>query len=331
MNKFLNTDKSEKLKEVLLSISKSQIYFEPQGMLSKTFVTLEDIYWMGKDCPQYRHMYSELFVIITQIDKSTEWDNEILSQNLMIVCKNYKAKNKDKNGDIIDISKSLLKLYDHVNLDIARLNYSKASNFKQHEEVANVASKLKETEISIHSKLGESITSVQKGYMNQIENTKKQFKNTISAEIKRVSEESNKMRAEYISILGIFASIVLAFTGAITFTTSVLSNIHKASIYRTVIITALIGMVVIFVLWLLMDFIKSIHGQTSRKYLYIIVPEVVLLIIILGTVGLFRLDYFREEKETSLFEANIEQNSEIEETDAVLEENEEIDAAPETE
>mgnify|MGYP003294387677 CR=1 FL=1 len=188
-------------------------------------------------------------------------------------------------------------------------------------KVANVASKLKETEISIHSKLGESITSVQKGYMNQIENTKKQFKNTISAEIKRVSEESNKMRAEYISILGIFASIVLAFTGAITFTTSVLSNIHKASIYRTVIITALIGMVVIFVLWLLMDFIKSIHGQTSRKYLYIIVPEVVLLIIILGTVGLFRLDYFREEKETSLFEANIEQNSEIEETDAVLEEN----------
>ena len=91
-----------------------------------------------------------------------------------------------------------------------------------------------------------------------------------------------------------------------------LSNIHKASIYRTVIITALIGGVLIFVLWLLMDFIKSVHGQTKRKYSFIIVPEVVLIIIIILTIVLFRYDYFNQEKINSIYEDCIEFNTEIE-------------------
>ena len=51
------------------------------------------------------------------------------------------------------------------------------------------------------------------------------------------------MEKEYISILGIFASIVLAFVGGLTFSTSVLANIDKASIYRLVIIACIIGIV----------------------------------------------------------------------------------------
>ena len=42
---------------------------------------------------------------------------------------------------------------------------------------------------------------------------------------------------EYIAILGIFAAVVLAFTGGIAFSTSVLNNVAKASIYRTVTVS----------------------------------------------------------------------------------------------
>ena len=41
-----------------------------------------------------------------------------------------------------------------------------------------------------------------------------------------------KQQREYISILGIFAAVVLAFTGGIAFSTSVLKNINTVSVYR---------------------------------------------------------------------------------------------------
>lgn len=305
MKDFLNTEKSERLKEVLLSISSSETYFEKQGALAETFKLLEDIYWQGKDSNQYRHLYSDLFVIITQIDRSAQYDNEILSQNLRIVCKNYRIKNKDQLGDTIDISRSLFKLYDHVNLDIARLNYSKASNFKQHEEIIEVADRLRDTEGNIHDQIGREIENIKDEYQQEVKKATQKINKDINEQLEHVADESSKMRAEYISILGIFASIVLAFVGGLTYSTSVLSNIHKASVYRTVIVTAIIGMVLIFTLWLLMDFIKSIHGQNKRKYAYILTPEIVLLLILLGTVFLYRWDYFQNEKKQSIYEKTI--------------------------
>ena len=55
--------------------------------------------------------------------------------------------------------------------------------------------------------------------------------NTIRIEAAQSQQESKnnqaKMQSEYITILGIFASIVLAFTGGMTFSTSVLENISS--------------------------------------------------------------------------------------------------------
>ncbi len=48
----------------------------------------------------------------------------------------------------------------------------------------------------------------------------------------KVQERQEDMQKEYITILGIFAAIVLAFTGGIVFSSSVLENIDKPSIYR---------------------------------------------------------------------------------------------------
>lgn len=37
----------------------------------------------------------------------------------------YTIENVDNNGNKIDIRKEIIKLYDHTNLDIARINYTK--------------------------------------------------------------------------------------------------------------------------------------------------------------------------------------------------------------
>lgn len=158
------------------------------------------------------------------------------------------------------------KLYDHINLEIVRLN-----NYDQ--EIKKAISQIQLSSAETQKQVEQFNTKIQESW----DVTKK---------------ESEKLKSEYISILGIFASIVLSFTAGMAYSTSVLSNIHKASIYRTIIITALLGMIIIAIIWLLMDFIKSIHGGIKRNYWYIAIPELFLILVIIATCLGHKYDWF---------------------------------------
>ncbi len=69
------------------------------------------------------------------------------------------------------------------------------------------------------------------------------------------------MQKEYITILGIFAAIVLEFTGGMAFSSSVLENIDKSLIYRIILVVCVIGLILFNVMWLLIDFIRDINGK----------------------------------------------------------------------
>ncbi len=69
---------------------------------------------------------------------------------------------------------------------------------------------------------------------------------------------------EYVTILGIFASIVLAFVGGITFTTSVLQNIDKVSVFRLILTVDVIGAVLVNVIYLLISFILKINDKDKE-------------------------------------------------------------------
>lgn len=274
MEDYFNVDKNTKLKNVLTKLSNTNFHLFPQ--ISAICSELEDIYWQGAKNNLYRHMYSEIFTVLTEIDKNTKCDINILSQNLRYVCERYKPKNKDINGNSIDISSSLMKLYDHVNLDAARLNYTKGINYENQGEIAKVTSNIRNIEHRLNIALEQSIY--------EMEQKQKEFSKQVNDTVDKTKETSNKLRSEYITILGIFASIVLAFTAGMAYSTSVFSNIHKASIYRVVLITLLVGLILIFVLWMLMDFIKSIHDPSSKRRWYMLaVPIAVVVIGILIT------------------------------------------------
>lgn len=85
---------------------------------------------------------------------------------------------------------------------------------------------------------------------------------------KELSENLNKQQAQYITILGIFASIVLTFVSGLVFSNSILSNIDKASIYRLVFVMAFIALFVGNILYFLFAFLikisLNIHFQTNR-------------------------------------------------------------------
>ncbi|MFR0885558.1 MAG: hypothetical protein ACLSGJ_10390 [Lachnospira eligens] len=125
---------------------------------------------------------------------------------------------------------------------------------------------------------------------NTQESLNEQFKSYMEPYINDFKQSEKEMQTQYISILGIFAAIVLAFTGGMTLSASVLNNIHHASVYKLIIIACIVGLIFMFMMWLLMDFIRSIHGQLDRKYWVIIAFSITLIIIALAAFYCYNKD-----------------------------------------
>ena len=260
------TECRENFKRILFDLSKSQEVLQSPSERANIYLRLEKLYHDS----DFRHYYSDIFSVLTSVQQDcTLGDINILGQNLEIIRKGYQPKNIDDSGNLVDISNQLKKLYDHVSLDIARITYSDAADYRliQNENINNIKSQI-----------------------NLLQEQIEQSNNSIK-ESNRVVEKTHRKVAnsqkEYIAILGIFASIVLTFIGGIAFSTSVLQNIHNASIYRIVLITLLIGLVLIDVIYFLFHFIERLvrnNHKQKAKLLYIL-NAIMIILILLTVIG----------------------------------------------
>ncbi len=151
----------------------------------------------------YEGEYKHKYSKITTIILNSTRDKE---QAFMMLTQNIKTlKEIQDNKEVESIKPKLEKLYDHMNLECIRL-----------QDFDEKMSRVKDVSIKLEDDLN-------KNY-------------------KKLSEELNKQQTQYITILGIFASIVLTFVGGLAFSTSVLSNIDKANAYRLVFVMAFIAL-----------------------------------------------------------------------------------------
>lgn len=112
----------------------------------------------------------------------------------------------------------------------------------------------------------------------QIENANNILVNSI-AEVKvNFEKEIKSVEKEYISILGIFASIVLAFVGGITFSTSVLQNISAVSIFRLLLVVDFLAFVLINVIYTLVKLI-FIMNEKNKNFFHIKATNITCLVI----------------------------------------------------
>ena len=75
--------------------------------------------------------------------------------------------------------------------------------------------------------------------------------------------EVREIQKEYITILGIFAAIILAFVGSFTFSTSVLNNVATADVYTLLVISLVIGLVFVILVTVLIDFLREINNKNN--------------------------------------------------------------------
>lgn len=87
----------------------------------------------------------------------------------------------------------------------------------------------------------------------------------ILSKVSTIDEKAERMQREYITILGIFSSIVVAFVAGMTFSGSVLNNIDKASIYRIILIISAISLMLFNLVNLLLSFISDINETDKHN------------------------------------------------------------------
>ena len=102
--------------------------------------------------------------------------------------------------------------------------------------------------------------------LHQIENVNNIFASSIEEAKENLKKEIKGVEKEYISILGIFAAIVLAFVGGITFSTSVLQNISSVSVFRLLLIVDFLAFVLINIIHILVKFIFTINEKDAKIF-----------------------------------------------------------------
>lgn len=149
----------------------------------------------------YQGEYRHKYSKITTIILNSTRDRE---QAFMTLTQNIRTlKEIQDNKEVESIKPKLEKLYDHMNLECIRLQ-----DFDEK--------------------------------MSRVKDVSNKLEDDLNKNYKKLSEELNKQQTQYITILGIFASIVLTFVAGLAFSTSVLSNIDKANAYRLVFVMAFI-------------------------------------------------------------------------------------------
>jgi hypothetical protein len=258
-------ERRDKLIELLFELSKAQDIFREGKKRIDIFLKLEEIYYIPGSDEYFRHFYSDILSTLTQIDSDdNEGSLDVLAVNMQAIKDGYQAVNYD--GDkLIDISKSIIKLFDHTNLEVARINYTKQLNNATKSDLASTKELLQKQREEFDNTKSETET----------------IRNTLREETekanKKIEDNQKQMQNEYVTILGIFAAIVLAFTGGMTFSSSVLNNISKASVYRLSLISFIIGLVFFNLIWVLIDFVRDINGKTIRKKWLFVVVNIIMV------------------------------------------------------
>lgn len=130
----------------------------------------------------------------------------------------------------------------------------------------------------------------------QIENANNIFANSIKEAKENLQKQIKGVEKEYISILGIFAAIVLAFVGGITFSTSVLQNISSVSAFRLLLVVDFLAFILINVIYILVKFIFAINEKNEKlfniKVLNIVCLFIAIIIVVSWMLNVNRIPEF---------------------------------------
>lgn len=223
----------------------------------------------------FRHSYAEMSLVLESFKPD---ERDALSANLMEISKNVeKVLSQKPVSDEVktSIQAKIFKLCDHVDLECLRLTRMDRVEYigkTASDELSAADGKLKETE----------------------------------DRAKHLDKRVSKQQEQSIAILGIFAGLVVTFSGVIQFTSSSLENLNDVSALKVTYFVCFSFLFLFNIVFLLMYCIskisgssiatncqksscekcgkcKTAFGRTRKKYPYIIWFNVIGVLLCVGT------------------------------------------------
>lgn len=273
MNNYEEYELREEFKKLLYKLAEFDSYSESNNMYDSIYLDFASLYSKNyNNSISFRHYYSDIFGVLTDI-----WNS-----NLSKGCIENMTTRLDRvisNGESYDylIIKKIKKLYDHIDLEQSRINYF--YNTIRNTQGIHITD-MKEEFRKLTDKIDESSKQLKK------QDTKTK---TMEKKYSTMEKKVNEYQKEYISILSIFSSVVLAFIGGMVFSTSILENIHKMNIFIGLSVISLLGIVLSNILLLLFNFISRLiyYKRSFIKDSYYIIFNGVMLSIFIGSMFLY--------------------------------------------
>ena len=180
----------------------------------------------------FRHFYSDISAILQEIGKSNRIGIEIILNNLNRIKENCLSATKRDSKD--GFCKTLNKLIDHIGLEFSRMRSAE-----------EIAERLFDNEDKT------------KTLKEQIEQSQKNYKN--------LQTKTDGIQKQFVAVLGIFASIIMVFSGGLSFTNATLSAIANANLFKLIAISLTVGLVLIDVCYGLFYYLDYFLNSNDRS------------------------------------------------------------------
>lgn len=212
------------------------------------------------DDNRFRHMYSDVCDVMFSRLNTTNLDNGVpfsviaLENNITML-----KEVAEKGYAPQHVVNGLKKLQDHISLEVHRMRYMAAQN-KYNKEIASSLA------MKFEKKINSSLDNANTSFKEQIKETK------------------DSLQKNYITILGIFAAVVIAFMSASMLSSSVLESMNDVSIYRLSFTMLVLGFFVFNLICALFMFLSKISNENAVQRWFVITVDSVFVVLIVLTI-----------------------------------------------
>lgn len=176
----------------------------------------------------FRHSYSAFLFVVTKIHEGGDYQEWILKENLEGI-----KKEIFNNYGFQDIYSPIMKLCDHISLELGRVEY----NAQILSQIEDYKSKVEEYK-KLFSETSEKVKEAQ----GALEITKKTLADSQETQ-REALEKISKLQGETIGVISIFAAVTLAFSGGISYLSSAISARHNSPILKLLLTILICGFV----------------------------------------------------------------------------------------
>lgn len=249
----------------------------------------------GQVIDLYRHSYSSIFQTLSALrtqdqDSLEEFPDKIKT---LLEYAFRESKNSQQDEAKSRLRNALYKLYDHVLLDVLRLNqieYLTGDFDEKTNQTKNQIKALSNDFDNRSDELNTKISAVSKNILEgetEIQNLQARIADLTSriAEADKRTESSEhkleNVQKEYVAILSIFATVIMAISGGLAISKETLAGVSSLNIWNLLAVFSFVGWMLLNLLFLLLHYISQILDRDKKlKYDYLVFVNLVMLVIV---------------------------------------------------